>query len=304
VHSDSADAIEFGWFMAARGVPGADEVPLVVDQERAILPVVAERFDSLWVHDHFYAFEDPAQTWLECWTLLTWLAARYPVVKLGPIVLGVGYRNPALLAKMAASLQALTGGRFIMGIGAGWRAAEYAAFGYPFPPVAERVQQLEEAIQIMRLMWTEPAPTFHGRHFQIEQAYSAPRPLPPPIMIGGGGEKLMLPLIGRQADIWDRWYGGPLESADLPEYEHKLALVRRAATAAGRDPAAIRQSMTIENVRLPESAPESAEWVARLRPLVGLGVRQFILEFGHVRNPDPVRRFAEEVIAPLREGAR
>ena len=81
-----------------------------------------------------------------------------------------------------------------MGIGAGWRAAEYTAYGYPFPPVAERVQQLEEAIQIMRLMWTEPAPTFHGRHFQIEQAYSAPRPPAPPIMIGGGGAKRMLPL--------------------------------------------------------------------------------------------------------------
>jgi alkanesulfonate monooxygenase SsuD/methylene tetrahydromethanopterin reductase-like flavin-dependent oxidoreductase (luciferase family) len=166
--------------MSARGVPGDDAVPLVLDQQATILPVVAEHFDSIWVHDHFYAFEDPTQTWLECWTRLTWLAAQYPRVKVGPIVLGVGYRHPPLLAKMAATLQVLSGGRFIMGIGAGWRAAEYTAFGYPFPPTPVRVQQLDEAIQIMRLLWTQPAPTFAGQHFQLVAAYSAPRPAPAP----------------------------------------------------------------------------------------------------------------------------
>jgi alkanesulfonate monooxygenase SsuD/methylene tetrahydromethanopterin reductase-like flavin-dependent oxidoreductase (luciferase family) len=300
--ADSSEDLEFGWFMMARGVPGHDAIPLVVDQQPTILPMVAEHFDSLWVHDHFYAFADPTQTWLECWTMMTWLAACYPGVKIGSIVLGIGYRQPALLAKMATTLQVLTGGRLILGIGAGWRGEEYAAYGYPFPPASIRVQQLDEAIQILRLMWAHPAPSFQGQHFQIAQAYSAPRPDPPPIMIGGGGEKRMLPLIGRRADIWDRWYAGPLHAADRADYQHKLTLVQRHAQEAGRAPGAIRQSITIENGRLPESPAESVAWIEQLRPLVELGVRQFILDFGRVTTPDAVRRFADEVMTPLRQG--
>src|SRR5438105_4310105 len=116
-------ALEFGWFLAAGAAPGAPTVPEVMAEEPAVLPVVAEHFDSIWVPDHLYAFDDPAHAWMEAWTLITWLLARYPRVHAGPIVLGVGYRPPALLAKMAATLQVLSGGRFIMGIGAGWREA-------------------------------------------------------------------------------------------------------------------------------------------------------------------------------------
>jgi alkanesulfonate monooxygenase SsuD/methylene tetrahydromethanopterin reductase-like flavin-dependent oxidoreductase (luciferase family) len=294
--------IEFGWFLPARGVPGADETPVALQESADILPLVAEHFDSVWVPDHLYAFDDPAGTWMECWTLLTWLATRYPRLRVGPIVLGVGYRHPALLAKMAATLQTLSGGRFIMGIGAGWRGPEYAAYGYPFPPPAERIQQLDEAVQIMRLMWTEPLPTFHGRHFHVENAYCAPRPDPlPPIMIGGGGPRLLLPLAGRVADLWDRYHGGALETIDREDYRQKRDIVHQHAAAAGRDPAAIRQSFTIENAELPQSAAEVAAWHEHLRPLIDLGVRQFILGFGDVREADAVRRFAEQVIAPLRE---
>jgi alkanesulfonate monooxygenase SsuD/methylene tetrahydromethanopterin reductase-like flavin-dependent oxidoreductase (luciferase family) len=292
--------LEFGWFMLGGAVPGNPRKLLLMEEEPAILPVVDEYFDSIWVNDHFYAFDDPADAWVECWTGMTWLAARFPRLKVGAIVMGVGYRNPALLAKMAATLQVLSGGRVIMGIGAGWRGEEYAAYSYPFPPARERIEQLDEAVQIMRLMWTEPAPSFQGQHFQIEKAYCEPRPTPPPpIMIGGGGPKRVLPLVGRQADLWDRW-NSTLESIDLEDYRQKLAIVREHATAAGRDPAAIVQSFTIENERLPESPEETARWLAHLRPLIDLGVRQFILGFGHVTDPNGVRRFAEEVIAPLR----
>jgi len=300
---DHAQAIEFGWFMLGGAVPGNTGMPLMVDEAPEILPLVAQHFDSIWVPDHFYAFDDPAHAWIECWTVLTWLAARYPRLHVGPIVLGVGYRNPALLAKMAATLQVLSEGRFIMGIGAGWRGAEYAAYGYPFPSPAVRIQQLAEAVEIMRRMWTEPAPTFTGHHFQIAQAYCEPRPQPPPrIMIGGGGEKLLLPLAGRVADLWDRYHGGPLEDIDRADYQRKWEIVQRSATEAGRDPAAIRQSYTIEYGHLPESRDDSARWLETLRPLVDLGVRQFILGFGHVTNPDALRRLAEEVLAPLRTG--
>jgi alkanesulfonate monooxygenase SsuD/methylene tetrahydromethanopterin reductase-like flavin-dependent oxidoreductase (luciferase family) len=287
--------------MLAGAVPGKKQVPILVEEAPEVLPVVAEQFDSIWVPDHFCAFDDPSDAWVECWTALTWLAARYPKLKVGPIVLGVGYRNPALLAKMASTLQVLSDGRFVMGIGAGWREAEYIAYGYPFPSAAMRVRQLDEAVQIMRLMWTQPWPTFHGQHFQIADAYCEPRPeVTPPVMIGGGGEQLVLPLVGRLADIWDRYHGGLLEQIDVEQYKHKLAIVRDHAARAGRDPADIAQSFSIENEQLPESSQETGRWLEHLRPLIDVGVRQFILGFGAVTDPDKVRRFAEQVIAPLR----
>lgn len=304
MQQDAVSTIKFGWFMSAEGVPGQEKVPLVMAEERQVLAVVAEHFDSIWVQDHFYAFRSPADAWLECWTTITWLAARYPTLHVGPIVLGVGYRNPALLAKMAATLQVLSEGRLIMGIGAGWREPEYAAYSYPFPPTLTRVQQLDEAVQIMRLMWTQEAPGFQGKHFQIEGAYCEPRPsFPPPVMIGGGGEKLVLPLVGRVADIWDRYHGGSPGDIDLESYSRKRDIVRKHAAEAGRDPESVVQSFTIEYGQLPASREDSDRWVAQLRPLLDLGVRQFILGFGHVTEVDKVRRFAEEVIAPIRAGA-
>jgi alkanesulfonate monooxygenase SsuD/methylene tetrahydromethanopterin reductase-like flavin-dependent oxidoreductase (luciferase family) len=298
-----ASQLEFGWFLPGGGVPEKDRLPLLSLEASGMLPVVAEHFDSIWVPDHFYGFAEPTDAWMECWTALTWLAARYPWVRVGPIVLGVGYRNPALLAKMAATLQTLSGGRFVMGIGAGWRSAEYKAYSYDFPSAAVRIKQLEEAVQIMRLMWTGSAPTFEGKYFQIENAYAEPRPTPPPpVMIGGSGEKLLLPLAARISDIWDRYHGGPLQDIDLEEYGRKVDIVRTHAGEAGRAPGAIKQSFTIENGTLPESRQDSEDWVAALRPLLGLGVRQFIVGFGRVTDPAPVRRFVEEVIVPLRQG--
>ncbi|HEX9990900.1 MAG TPA: LLM class flavin-dependent oxidoreductase [Chloroflexia bacterium] len=304
MQQDPAPTIKFGWFMSAEGIPEQEKVPLVMDEEMQVLPVVAEHFDSIWVQDHFYAFRKPSDAWLECWTTITWLAARFPRLHVGPIVLGVGYRNPALLAKMAATLQVLSEGRFIMGIGAGWRSSEYAAYSFPFPPTLTRVQQLGEAVEILRLMWTQEAPSFQGQHFRLENAYCEPRPaFPPPIMIGGGGEKLVLPLVGRMADIWDRYHGGAPGEVDLESYRRKRDIVRKHAAEAGREPESVAQSFTIENGQLPGSREDSDTWLTHLRPLVDLGVRQFILGFGHVTEADKVRRFAEEVIAPLRADA-
>ena len=118
-------------------------------------------------------------------------------------VLGHGYRNPALTAKMASTLQVLSGGRFILGIGGGWREDEYRSYGYEFPPTSVRLRQLEEVVQICRLMWTTAHPTFHGEYFQIDDAAATPRPdIVPPICIGSSGEKIGLPIVGRQADMW------------------------------------------------------------------------------------------------------
>jgi alkanesulfonate monooxygenase SsuD/methylene tetrahydromethanopterin reductase-like flavin-dependent oxidoreductase (luciferase family) len=154
-------------------------------QEQHILPQALPHFDSIWIADHFYGFDDDKREgFLEGWTTLTWLAAKFPDVKLCHHVLGHGYRNPALTAKMASTLQVLSDGRFMLGIGGGWRQSEYDSYGYEFPPTAVRLRQLEEVVQICRLMWTEPHPTFSGTYFQIDDAAATPRPdVIPPICI-------------------------------------------------------------------------------------------------------------------------
>lgn len=286
---------KFGWIAPAIGPPESNFEPLVMYQQREILPVAAEHFDSFWVCDHFYGFERRSDSFVEGWTALTWLAAKYPQVHVGHHVLGLGYRNPALTGKMAATLQTMSGGRFILGIGAGWRGEEYDAYGYDFPRPAVRIAQLEEAIQLMRIMWTEDEPNFSGKHFTIAKAYAPPHPEPlPPVLIGGNGEQLMLPLVGRQADMWNTGTGRGLET-----FRHKRDIVHRSAEAAGRDPGAITLTVTRE-APLPTTSEESQQWVEELQRWAAEGVTHFLCDFGHVTQTEPVLRFAEEVIKPMR----
>jgi len=137
---------KFGWLSPVAGHAGSNFQPIVMYQEEHILPHALPYFDSVWIADHFYGFdEDKKEGFLEGWTTLTWLAAKFPDVMLCHHVLGHGYRNPALTAKMASTLQVLSGNRFILGIGAGWRGDEYEAYGYEFPSNATRLRQLEES---------------------------------------------------------------------------------------------------------------------------------------------------------------
>ena len=172
--------LKFGWLSPVIGNRWSDHQPIVVYQDQHILPTALPHFDSLWIADHFYGFDAKTDPFMEAWTTLTWLAARYPNVTLCHHVLGHGYRPPALTAKMAATLQVLSGGRFVLGIGAGWRDDEYAAYGYDFPSAKVRFEQLEEVIAICRLMWTEDEPSFEGRHFRIAGAAAPPKPDPIP----------------------------------------------------------------------------------------------------------------------------
>lgn len=287
--------MKFGWVSPAIGPPDSNFESLVIYQDREIFPTTLHHFDSVWVCDHFYGFERRSDSFVEGWTALTWLAARYPTVQLGHHVLGVGYRNPALTGKMAATLQTMSGGRFILGIGAGWREEEYDAYGFDFPRPAVRIAQLDEAIQLMRIMWTEDEPNFSGKHFKIAKAYAPPHPEPlPPVLIGGNGEQLMLPLIGRQADMWNTGTGRGLDS-----FKRKRDIIHRSAEAAGRDPGAITLTVTRE-APLPNNADESAQWVEEIRTWQAEGVSHILLDFGHVTSTEPVLRFVEEVMAPLR----
>jgi alkanesulfonate monooxygenase SsuD/methylene tetrahydromethanopterin reductase-like flavin-dependent oxidoreductase (luciferase family) len=286
---------KFGWLTPVAGHAGSNFEPIVMSQTEHIFPQALPHFDSVWLADHFYGFDaEKKEGFLESWTTLTWLAAKFPDVMLCHHVLGQGYRNPALTAKMASTLQVLSGGRFILGIGAGWREDEYRSYGYEFPRASVRIHQLEEVVQICRLMWTEEHPTFEGTYFQIHDAAAAPRPdVIPPICIGSAGEKLGLPNVGRQADMWNTFFSKP------DEWLRKRAIVDEAASAAGRNPSDIESCVPVAG-DLPTSDQESEAWVERLTPLVDLGITYFVMDFGHPLEVEPALRFAEQVMAPIR----
>ncbi len=286
--------LKFGWLSPVIGNRWSDHKPIVVHQAQHILPTATRYFDSLWIADHFYGFDAKSDPFMEAWTTLTWLAAKFDNVELCHHVLGHGYRPPALTAKMAATLQVLSGGRFILGIGAGWRGDEYEAYGYEFPKPSVRFAQLEELIKICRLMWTEELPSFNGDHFRIDEAAAPPLPdKAPPICVGASGEKIGLPLVGRQADMWNC----SLRSRE--DWVRKLGIVRQSAEDAGRDPNSIVLSTTVERA-LPESDLESAESLELLSTYRELGISHFVMDFGNPLDTEPILRFNEQVIIPMR----
>jgi alkanesulfonate monooxygenase SsuD/methylene tetrahydromethanopterin reductase-like flavin-dependent oxidoreductase (luciferase family) len=287
--------VKFGWLSPVIGNKWSDHQPIVVFQERHILPTAMEHFDSLWVADHFYGFDAKTDPFLEAWTTLTWLAAKFPNVLLCHHVLGHGYRPPALTAKMAATLQTLSEGRFMLGIGAGWREAEYLSYGYEFPRPAVRFGQLEDVINICRAMWTEDMPTYKGKYFEISEASAPPLPaVVPPICIGASGEQIGLPMVGRLGDAWNSfWYG------DEAKWIVKRDIVKASAEAAGRNPADIEMILTVERP-LPTTDAESATILEDLTNLQSLGVDHFVMDFGHPPTTEHVLRIEEQVLRPMR----
>lgn len=201
------------------------------------LDVATQGFSSIWVSDHLnYAAE-----WrLECWSLLSWIAARYPDVGLSTIVMSNSFRHPSLMAKMAASIQVLSEGRFTLGYGAGWHEGEHKAFGFDYPKPGERVDRLEEAIQLIRALWTQSPASFSGRFYSVQGAHAEPLPDPvPKIMIGGGGEKKTLRVVAKHADWWND------VARPLPELRHKLEVLREHCKDVGRDYDSIRKTLSI-----------------------------------------------------------
>lgn len=287
--------LKFGWLSPVIGNRWSDHQPIVMFQERNILPTALQHFDSLWIADHFYGFDAKTDPFMEAWTTLTWLAAKFPNVLLCHHVLGQGYRNPALTAKMAATLQMLSGNRFILGVGAGWRDDEYKAYGYEFPRPAIRFAELEEMIQICRLMWTQDAPTFTGKHFHITEAAAPPKPeIVPPICIGAYGEQIGLPMVGRLADMWNASTQGSAE-----RWLVKRDIVRASAEKSGRNPSDIHISQTVEKP-LPNTDEESEILRTELQTMADHGVEHFVMDFGHPQSTEPVMRFVEQVMQPMK----
>lgn len=309
--------VQFGWRLPA--FPADDSRGATfIRQIHEMLELAEAHFDSVWVADHFIPWarwQAPNVDTLECFSTMAYVAGRCPSIRVGSIVMSNSYRPPSLLAKMAATLQALTGGRFILGIGAGWKEDEYRAYGYDFPSAAVRIRQLEEGVQVIKAMWTQSPATFHGRYYHIENAYCEPRPDPMiPIMIGGGGEKLTLRVVAKHADWWN-FPGG-----SLANYQHKLEVLRRHCEAVGRSYDDIVKTWACEMVaiaptegearKLAEASPfydgangligTPDQVASQIQAFVDLGVEHFILRFADFPRRDGAELFAREVMPGFR----
>lgn len=199
-------------------------------------------FDGAWVFDHFKPLYGAANgPCLEGWTLLAALGAATRRIRLGALVTGVTYRHPSILATEAVTVDHVSGGRLELGLGAAWFQQEHEELGIDFPPTRERVERFEDAIQIVKLLMTEDDVSFQGHHFALKDATYNPKPVQrphPPLWIGASGERRMLPLAGRYADVW-HCFGDPRR------LESKWRIVERAARDAGRDPAQILRSTNL-----------------------------------------------------------
>jgi alkanesulfonate monooxygenase SsuD/methylene tetrahydromethanopterin reductase-like flavin-dependent oxidoreductase (luciferase family) len=304
--------LDFGYNppVGDRGVEQFDPATYVRDLER-VLDIAQDHFSSFWVSDHLMTHSGFR---MECWTILTWLAARYPKQTLSTIVMANSYRHPPLLAKMAATLQELSGGRFVLGYGAGWMDHEYRAYGYDFPSPKIRIEQMVEGIQIMKAMWTGHPATFEGKYYRIEDAICIPSPQPPPpILIGGDGERYLLRAVAEHGDWW-------LPFGRSPEVlRQKMAVLRDHCTAVGRNYDDIRKTFTLrvnlaktraEAEKLAGGKPmrpedpsfvgEPAALVEYLQQFAELGIDLFQLVFPRFPATDDIELFAQEVLPAFR----
>ena len=296
-------AVEFGLSLPAG--PAKDRVNEWIGDLETSLSQLGGHFKSVWMTDHFFWGGDPTY---EAWTVLAYLAGRWPDVRFGPMVLGQSYRNPALLAKMGATLQRLSGGRFIMAIGAGWKEDEYHAYGYPYPAPEVRVGQLEDTLEILKRMWTLPGKvTYHGKYYSVTDAYCEPKPDPvPPILVGGGGRRTTL-LAVRYGDMWN------MPDTPFSEYAKRIEIIRQHCQTEGRDPATLRLSwfgrLAVGRTEAEALALGGGKWtpanafvgtplqvVEQMRPFVEAGVDFFMPIVLGLPNTDIAGMIVDEVI--------
>ena len=199
-------------------------------------------FDGAWVFDHFKPlYGDRGGPCMEGWTLLAALAASTERIRLGTLVTGVTYRQPALLAAEAVTVDHVSNGRLELGVGAAWFAAEHEQLGFDFPRAGERIDRLDEALQVVKALFTTDGASFDGRYYRLRDASYNPKPVQwphPPVWVGGGGERRTIPLAARHADVW-HGFGSPEVLA------RKSAILERAAKEAGRDPSTIARSTNL-----------------------------------------------------------
>jgi F420-dependent oxidoreductase-like protein len=301
------------------GIP--DPVEAYEAMTRVAQEAETQGFSSVWLYDHFHTVPTPMQEiTFECWTSCAALARDTQHMRIGQMVTCNNYRNPALLAKMASTVDVLSHGRLILGIGAGWYEHEYLAYGYPYPSTRERLQRLDEAVQIILAMWTQDEPVFEGKYYQIRGAINQPKGAQKahiPLLIGGGGEKVTLRLVAQYADACN--IGG-----DIPTIKHKLDVLKQHCEQIGRDYNTIRRTTLIdycaiaeteeaaiakltpeERNNLDELLPESligtpATIRERLKEYEEAGIQEIIVRFVDAVQLDSIRMFAQECMRATR----
>lgn len=305
-------SIQFGLIMPADS-RDRRRATFVEDLNRA-LDLVTGHFDSAWMVDHLQFGNADI---FEGFTALTYMAALHPPLRFGHTVLCQSFRNPALLAKMAATLQFMSGGRFILGLGAGWHAEEYQAYGYDFPPDRVRVEQLEEALQIIKALWTEAKATFTGQHYRVMGAYCEPKPDPVPTLMVGAFKPKMLRLTAKYADWWN------VSSTGIPGYRHMVEAFERACAQVGRDPTTVRRSWAggcacaltraeaerfaggLYSADNPEDdfgfVGTPKQLVEQMRPFIELGVDYFMLDCGGFPELTTLEMLVNEVLPALND---
>lgn len=278
-------------------------------------------YHSLWLFDHFYHFPVPDNvTILEPWTLMSVLAGATASIRLGTMVLCNGYRPPALLAKMAATLDVLSRGRLEFGYGAGWHQEEFAGYGYEFPSVPVRIRQMEEGLTVIKHLWAAERASWTGKFYRLDNAVCEPKPVQrphPPITIGGGGERLLLRAVARHADIWNYF------PVPLPEYARKAQVLDQHCHALGRDPQTLERSLLTPTItagwekqvrdQLEAAKARGYLWaqsgtfvqgtpdivVPRFRDYIRRGVSFFIIQLPDSRDLKQIEFVAQNVIAEL-----
>ncbi|GAB4575800.1 MAG: LLM class F420-dependent oxidoreductase [Anaerolineae bacterium] len=266
-----------------------------VDQAEAMVNVarVAEGagYDSAWVYDHFHTVPTPEiETCFEAWTVTAALARETSTIRLGQMVTCNGYRNPALLAKMASTVDVLSHGRLFCGLGAGWYEHEWRAYGYGFPDVPERMRAFREAVEIVVRMWTEEKASFQGRYYTIDGAINEPKGVQKPhipLWLGGGGEKVTLKLVAQWASASNFGGGKPDVVA------HKMGVLRQHCADVGRDFDSLIRSTSMDVFLLdPGDDPEKATAAVRgARSYEDFARGTFIL------TPDAMAAHIEELMA-------
>jgi F420-dependent oxidoreductase-like protein len=286
-------------------------------------------YDHIWVYDHVESVPRREPTCVfEPYTMLSALSQRTSRVKLGQLVTCAAYRNAGLLAKQAACLDVMSGGRLILGIGAGWYHEEYASYGYRFPPASERLAILDETVQVVRKLWTEETVTFEGEHLQFKGAFCDPKPLQqlPAVWIGGGGEKKTLRIAARQADATN-WQVG------IEDFVRKSQILARHCEEVGRPFDEITRTHG-PDCRIFDSDAEARAWceqpgggslwgrtpadeylhdnlvgtveqvTEKTQTFVDAGCREFVLWMRDSPSDETIRRFIDEVVPKLEEPSR
>jgi len=279
-------------------------------------------YDSVWACDHVYGVPNPALPILEAWSLLAAVGAVTERVELGTLVTPPFFRNPAILAKQIATIDQISGGRCIAGLGAGWFQPEFEGYGCDFPSLGKRLAALEETAEILKLMWTEERASFDGSFARVQDAICEPKPVRrPPILIGGGGERVLMGIAARHADIWNNM------AVFQAQLGHKIEVLKKRCEEADRDfdsleisqqcvvviaeddgaaREALEKAKKIYGGHMGGALEEHGIWGAPDRVIEcierhrALGCSSFIIEFFGRDTRPPAQLFAEKVLPAFR----